>query len=144
MVSDRWDEDGGGETDANGELFGKPMRAFSGVNKDEIGEDQTAEDEVEMDRFGHEMGQQHCEGDGSKKDSDDEGAAVAMVEVVAGFERSCVERVFGEQACVEKPVGDVQHPDGEEHGEDADLWKTNVIGRGDEPGPECGDGWGVE
>ena len=67
-----------------------------------------------------------------------------MVEVVAGFERSDVERVFGEQARVEEPVGDVEHPNGEEHGEDADLWETKVIGIGDEPGPECGDGWGVE
>jgi len=67
-----------------------------------------------------------------------------MVEVVAGFERSDVERVFGEQARVEEPVGDVEHPDGEEHSGDAGCGQVDVVGEGDEPGPECGDGWGVE
>ena len=67
-----------------------------------------------------------------------------MVEVVACFERSDVEGVFGEQARVEEPVGDIEHPNGEEHSEDADLCKMKVIGRGDEPGPECGNGGGVE
>ena len=67
-----------------------------------------------------------------------------MVEVMASFERSGVERVLGEQARIEEPIGDVEHPDGEEHCQNADHRETNMVGRGDEPSPERGDGGGVE
>jgi hypothetical protein len=88
--------------------------------------------------------EQGCQGDGSEEKPGEEGASVAMVEVMAGFEESGVERVFGEQARIEEPIGNVERPDGEEHAYDADLWETKVIGRGDEPSPECGDCGGVE
>ena len=44
-----WDEDGGGEGDAYGKLFGEAVvgRGGSGVDEEEPGEDQGAEDGVE-------------------------------------------------------------------------------------------------
>jgi hypothetical protein len=56
------------------------------------------------------------------------------VEVMAGFER----------VLVEEAVGGVERPDGEEHGEDGGCGEVDVVGAGDEPGPESGYGRGVE
>ena len=43
-MSNRWDEDSGGEADADGKLFWKSVCAFAGMNENEVSEDQTAED----------------------------------------------------------------------------------------------------
>ena len=83
----------GGEADTDGELLGEAMCALRNVDEDEVGEDEATEDEVEPDRFGREMGQQDGEGDGGEKDTGDEGAALTVVEVVAGFEVAGVEGV---------------------------------------------------
>jgi hypothetical protein len=40
-----------------------------------------------------------------------------VVEEVAGFEIVGVERVREELACVQKAIGSVEHPDGDEHAE---------------------------
>jgi hypothetical protein len=51
LMSNCRDEDGGGEANADGELFRKAMRAFTGVNENEVSEDKTAENQVKMNCF---------------------------------------------------------------------------------------------
>jgi hypothetical protein len=60
-----------------------------------------------------------------------------MVEVVTGFEFVVVRGV-------ENAIGGVEDPDGEGHGSGCGGGKANVAGAGDEPGPERGNGGGVE
>ena len=54
----------------------------------------------------------------ASEDSGEEGGAMAVVEVVAGFEVLLLPGLAVEQAGVEQAVGGVEHPDGEEHGDD--------------------------
>ena len=75
---------------------------MGGVDEDEVSEDKAAEDEVEIDCCGLEAGEEDCEGYRGKDDAGEEGSAVVMMEVVAGFE--CV--------LVEEAVGGVERPDG--------------------------------
>ena len=86
LAGDGGDEGGGGEADAYGELFWEPMRALSCVDEDEVSEDQAAEDEVEVNGFRWDTRKEYGQGDGGEEDSDEEGGAVAIVKVVAGFE----------------------------------------------------------
>ena len=93
---------------------------------------------------GSRCGRSSGEGDGGEEDSGEEGGAVAVVEVVAGFE-VCVEwGGSSRSAGVQQTVGGVEHPDGEGHGEGGGEGEMDVVGGGDEPGPESGDGGGVE
>ena len=62
------------------------MGVAGGVDEDEVGGDEGAEDEVEVDGCELEAGKECGESDGGEEDSDEEGEAVTMVEVVAGFE----------------------------------------------------------
>jgi hypothetical protein len=119
--------------------------AACGVDEDEVSGDNDSEDEVEVDGFGFESREKRCEGDGGEEDSQQEGGAVVVVEVVAGFELFVVaDCVDVEDTGVHQTIGGVEHPDGESHGQCGSDRKVNVAGRGDEPGPESGDGWGVE
>ena len=56
------------------------------VDEDEVSEDEGSEDEIEADGGGFEAREEQGEGDGDEEDSGEEGSAVAMVKVVAGFE----------------------------------------------------------
>ena len=49
-----------------------------------------------------------------------------------------------EEARVHQAIGGVEHPDGDGHCECGGDGKVNVVGGGDEPCPEDGDGWSVE
>ncbi len=87
------DEDGGGEEDTYGDLFGEATCcrsrggcAWCGVNEDEIAGEETTENEIKMQRGGFELGEKRGQGDGGEEDSGEEGFAVAMVKVMAGFE----------------------------------------------------------
>ncbi len=82
--------------------------------------------------------------DGGKQDSGEEGGAVAMVEEVAGFEVFVMGGVGLEEARVHQAIGSVEHPDGDGHGKCGGDGKVDVVGGGDEPRPEYGDGGGVE
>jgi hypothetical protein len=57
-----------------------------GVDKDEIANQEASQDEVEVECGGFEAGQENGEGDGGEEDPTEEGGAVPVVEVVAGFE----------------------------------------------------------
>ena len=50
-------------------------------------------------------------GDGSEKDSGEEGGAVAVVEVVLGFEAFVMGRVDVEEAGVHQAIGGAEDPD---------------------------------
>jgi hypothetical protein len=139
LAGDCRDEGGGGEADAYSELFGESVRALSGVNEDEVSEDEDSEDEVEVDGFVREARKEDGEGDGTEKDSGEKGCAVAIVEAVAGFEGGVAGRLG-----VEDAIGCVERPDGDEHGERGGEGKVDVVGGGDEPGPERGYRGGVE
>ena len=56
------------------------------MDEEEPGEEQGAVDEVEADGGWAQVRQERGEGDGGDDDSGEEGAAVAVVEEVAGFE----------------------------------------------------------
>jgi len=144
------DEGRGGEEDADGDLFGQAVGGSSGdeaggdVDEDEVTGEQDSQDEVEVDGLGGEAGKKDCEGDGGEDDAGEEGGAMTVVEVMAGFE-VFFGRVAGvEEAGVQEAVGGVEHPDGDGHGEGGGEGETDVVGGGDEPGPESGDGGGVE
>jgi hypothetical protein len=132
------DEGGGGEEDADGDLLGQTVSAARGVYEDEVSEDQAAEDEVEADGFGFEAGKEQGEGNGGDEDASEEGGAVAMVEEVARFEGVGLGGLG-----VEETVGGVEHPHGDGHGERGGEREAEVVGAGDEPGPERGYGGGV-
>jgi len=51
-MSNRWNEDSGGEANADGELLRKAVRVFAGMNENEVSEDQTTEDQIKVDCFG--------------------------------------------------------------------------------------------
>ena len=104
------------------------------MDEDEVAEDQTAEDEVEMDGCGFETWEQDSQGNGGEDYAGEEGFAVAMVEVVAGFEG----------VLVEEAVGGVERPGGEEHGGYCSCGEMDVVRQGDEPRPESGYRGGVE
>lgn len=91
--------------------------------------------------------QQGCEDKGGERDPRDEDAAVAMVKAVASFEfvgLGGAETVGVKKTGIEKPVGRVEHPDGDGHGGRCCGRQMDVVGAGDEPGPESGDGGRVE
>ena len=123
--------------------------AARGVDENEVAEYQGSKDEVEVDGVGIDVREKDRESCGCKNDSVEEEGPVAMVEVVAGFEvaeemRLGVEGAGVHEAGVHQTIGGVERPDGEGHGELRDEWEMNLIGGCDEPGPEGGDGWGVE
>ena len=134
MSRDGGDEGGRGETDAYGEFFGVAVGVLCGVDDDKVSEDQTAEDEIEADGCDFKAGKKDCQGYRGEDDSGEEGFAMLMVKVMAGFE----------SVLVEEAVGGVEAPDGEEHGEDRGDGEVDVVNAGDEPGPESGYGGGVE
>jgi hypothetical protein len=140
QAGDGGDEDGGGEEDADGKLLGKTPGVGGGVNEDEVSEEHRAEDEVEAERRCGEMREQRGEKQRGEDDADDKGAAVEPMEVVAFFE--FVFRLDG--TGVEKAIGGIEHPDGDGHGEDGRGRQPDVVGAGDEPCPEGGDGGCVE
>ena len=64
---------------------------------------------------------------------------MAVVEVMTGFE------VGGSGGLgVEEAVGGIERPDSGGHREEGGGGEVHVAGAGDEPGPEYGDGGGVE
>ncbi len=67
-AGDGGDEGGGGEEEADGDLFWKAVGASSGVDEDEVADDEGAEDEVEVDGFGFEVRKKGCECDGGEDD----------------------------------------------------------------------------
>jgi hypothetical protein len=81
-----------------------------------------------MDGCGLEAWEQDSQSNGGEDYAGEEGFAVAMVEVVAGFEG----------VLVEEAVGGVERPDGEEHGGYCSCGEVDVVGPSDEPGPESG------
>jgi hypothetical protein len=141
-TGDGGNESGRGEEEADGDLLREAVSAAGGVNEDEVTGEQTAEDEIEVDGCGFEMGEKDCECYGGCRDAGEECAAMAIVKEVTRFEVSVGDG--SDEAGIEKAVGDVEHPDSEKHGNDADGWQEKVIGGGDEPDPERGDGRGVE
>ena len=91
----------------------------SGVDEEEPGEDQGAEDGVEAEDLERDMAEERGQGERAGEDCGEEGGGVAVVEEVAGFKVGGVEGVGEELAGVEEAVGGVEHPDGEEHGGEA-------------------------
>jgi hypothetical protein len=144
MEGDGGDEGGGGEEDADGDLFGEAMSAAGGVDENEVAEEESAEQEVKVDGFGGEPEKERGESYGGEQNSREEGGAVAVVEVVAGFEVLLVWGLAVEEASVEKAVGGVEHPDSDEHRQDGGEGKADVVGGGDEPDPEGGYSGSVE
>jgi hypothetical protein len=144
MTGDGGDEGGGGKEDADGNLFGQTMGAAGGVDEDEVAEEESAEQKVEVDGFGGESEKEWGESYGGEQNSCEKGSAVAVMEVVAGFEVLLARRLAVEEASVEEAVGGVEHPDGDEHGEDGGEGKADVVGGSDEPDPERGYGGSVE
>jgi hypothetical protein len=149
LACDGGDEDGSGEEDADGNLFGEAMGAVGGVDQYEISEQKTAENEVKMYGLSGEPEQERSKGGRGQQNSCEEGAAVSMVEVMARFEMmflrsSIVERTSIQQAGIKKTVGGVEHPDRDEHGDNGREGKVDVIGGGDEPDPKRGYRWGIE
>jgi hypothetical protein len=141
-AGDGGNEGGCGEEEADSDLLREAVSAAGGVNENEVPGEQAAEDEIEVDGCGFEMGEKDCERDGGCHDDGKECAAMAIVKVVTGFE---VSFCYGpDEAGIEKAIGSVKHPDREKHGNDADGWQEKVIGGGDEPDPERGKGRGVE
>jgi hypothetical protein len=141
-AGDGGNEGGRGEEEADGDLLREAVSAAGGVNEDEVPGEQAAEDEVELDGCGFEMGEKDRECDVGCHDACKECTAMAIVKVVTGFEVS-----FGygsDEAGIEKAIGGVKHPDREKHGNDADHWQAKMIGESDEPDPERGNRWGVE
>ncbi len=114
------DEDGGGEADAYGDLFGEAWGGFGfggvvewDVDEDEVAEDQTSQDEIEVDGFRGNAWEEDGQGEGGEEDSCEEDGSVAMVEVMTGFE------VGGRGGLgVEEAVGGVERPDSDGHRED--------------------------
>jgi hypothetical protein len=104
VAGDGGDEDGGGEGDAYGQLFGEAVvgGGGSGVDEEEPAEDQGAEYGVEAKGFERECGEERGDGEGGHEDSGEEGGGVAVVEEVAGFEVGGVEWVAEEGAGVEE------------------------------------------
>ena len=92
-AGDGGDEGCCGEEEADGDLFGEAVGATRCVDEDEVGGDEGSEDQLEVDGCGFEAGKERCEGDGREDDSGEEGGAVKVVEVVAGFEVFVVRRV---------------------------------------------------
>jgi len=155
-AGDSGDEDGGAKEDADGDLLGQTMGyllradgAGGGVNEDEVAGEKASKDEVEMQCGGFEAGKESGQGEGGEENSGEEGGSVVVVKVVAGFE------VFGgvdlklnemniHQTGVHQAIGGVEHPDGDGHGEDGRGGEMDVIYTGDEPGPEGGDGGGIQ
>ena len=82
------------------------------------------------------MGKEGSEGDRGEDDSSEEGSAVAVVKVMAGFEVFSMARI--EKTGVHQTISGVKHPDGYGHGEDRRSWESDVVGAGDEPRPESG------
>jgi hypothetical protein len=129
------------------------------MDEDEVGEEQHAEDEVEVESSGGEPRQKQGEGERGGEDAGAEGAAVVVVEEMAGFEvcdgrvevvermgfqGTVIERAGVEETGVEEAVGGVEGPDGGGHREGRGERQADVVGGGEEPGPERGDGGGVE
>ena len=75
--------------------------------------------------------------------TDEEGAAMAMMETVALFELGRG-LAAGKRAGVEEAVGGVEHPDGDEHRGRCGEGKMKADGRSDGDGPDGGDGGCVE
>ncbi len=91
LSGDGREEDGDGEEEAYGDLFGEAAAgradgAERGVDEDEVGEEKGAEDEVEAKGCRGESWDEPGEGGGDEGEGDAEGAAVSVVEEVAGFE----------------------------------------------------------
>jgi len=141
-AGDGGNEGGRGEEEADGDLLWETVSAASGVNEDEVTGEQAAQDEVQVDGRGFEMREKDCECDGGCDDASKKCAAMAAMKVVTCFEVSVGDG--SDEACIEKAVGCVEHPDREKHGNDADSWQAKMIGGGDEPDPERSNGWGVE
>ncbi len=114
------------------------------MDEEEVGGDEDSENEVEADCFGLEVGKKDCESDEGEEDGDTEGAAVTVMEVVAGFEVFVASWAGVEETRVHQAIGGVEHPDGEGHGKCRGEWKLDVVRAGDEPRPESGDCWCVE
>ncbi len=115
QTRDGGDEDGGGEEDADGELFREAMGAVGArVDEKEVGGEQCREENVDAECVHVKRAQESGECAGGEEDAGEEGAAMTVVEDVAGFEivRGLL-RV--ERAGVEEAIGDVENPDGDEH-----------------------------
>jgi hypothetical protein len=130
------DKGGSGEEDANGDLFGKAVSAAGGVDEDEVSEEKAAQNEIEVNGFSGESKEKRGKGCRGQQYPHKEGAAMAVVEVVSGFEMLLLPGLAVERASVEEAISSVEHPHGDEHRGDGREGKTDVIGRGDEPDPE--------
>ena len=140
---DGWDEDGGGEEEANGEFFGEALEAGSGVDEEEPGGEEDSEGGVEVECGGIEAMEGEGERYGGEEDDGDERAAVAVVKAVTLFE-VCGSGAIGVGAGVEEAVGSVEHPDGKEHGKGAEPGKMDSGAMRDEGGPDGSDRGGVK
>ncbi len=99
---DSGDEDGGGEEEAHGDLLWEPVGAAGGVDKGEVAGDEGTEDEIEVDGLGGEAGDEGGEGGGGGEDAEEEGGAMAMVEVVAMLEVGGGERIGGAEGALQR------------------------------------------
>jgi hypothetical protein len=114
------------------------------MDENKVARDQDAKDQVEANRCGVEVGKKSREGDRGEKDSSQKGSAVTVVEVVPGFEASVSSWIDIEKSGVHQTISSIERPDSESHGECRREGKMDVVGRRNEPGPECGNCWGVE
>jgi hypothetical protein len=85
--------------------------------------------------FGFEVGNKQREGDGSEKNSGEESGAVAVVEVVPGFETFVMGWIDIKEASIHQAISGVENPDCEGHGDGGENWNDDVVGEGDEPCP---------
>jgi hypothetical protein len=87
--------------------MGNYLLGSCGVDEDEVPAHKASENEVEMDCFSSEAREQDRKDDGGEEDSGEEGRAVAVVEVVAGFKVPVVGGVDVEEPRVHQAIGGV-------------------------------------
>jgi hypothetical protein len=117
------------------------------------GGEERCQKDVEVEGAGVDVGEETDECEGAEEDEGEEAGAVVVVEAVAGFEIGVrvvrvedagVEKSGIEGAGIEEAICGVDHPDGDEHGGGFCPREGEARAAGDEEGPECGDGGGVE
>ncbi len=127
-AGDRREEDRGGEEDADGELLRETQpfafRKRLDVNEQQPYREKSAEHGIEAQCARIEARQQHSQQSRGRCHAGEKAAAMTVMEAVAGFQNgyifscqcSSLPVTRQEDAGVQQAVGDVDHPDGEEHG----------------------------
>jgi hypothetical protein len=84
--------------------------AACGMNENKVARDQAPENQVKANRCRVQVGKKSPESDGGEKNSSEKASAMAMMEVMAGFESLVSIRVDIEQACIHQTIARIKHP----------------------------------